>query len=260
MNKTFFTFFLFLTSWGFYSQNSKNYCGELTYKLTTNFAYPHTTEFKMIFNDSISFSSELNVIDKEAKYEKEISERGQTNKIIAGRKIITPIFFLNKKNDFYFSDITEDNYLVVKEDYFDWNWKIHEDLKFIGSFECQKATIHFRGHDYVAWFTNSIPVPFGLWKFKGLSGLILEVNDTKGKVSITTENIQLMSNKMCSFNYNPEILKKSLTIKEFLKKQNEIMKDFFKKLSSKLPKEAPPLVLDEDCEDCKDEMLEIFVK
>ena len=78
---------------------------------------------------------------------------------------------------FYFSEVWEKTSIIVKEDDFSWNWKLNNDTKKIGNFNCQKATIKFRGRNYTAWFTNEIPVRYGPWKFQGLSGLILEVYD-----------------------------------------------------------------------------------
>jgi len=60
-----------------------------------------------------------------------------------------------------------------------FNWKITNDTKTISGYNCQKATTTFAGRDYVAWFTNEIPMPDGPYKFNGLPGLIVKINDTK---------------------------------------------------------------------------------
>jgi len=66
--------------------------------------------------------------------------------------------------------ITTDNFKI------EWNISEHEQ-KEIGGFVCKKATTTFRGVDYIVWFTEEIPLPFGPWKFRNLNGLILEVYD-----------------------------------------------------------------------------------
>ena len=48
----------------------------------------------------------------------------------------------------------------------------------IAGYQCQKATTFFAGRDYEAWFTREIPVSDGPYKFSGLPGLIVKVNDT----------------------------------------------------------------------------------
>ena len=58
-------------------------------------------------------------------------------------------------------------------------WKISGSTDTIQSYACQKATVHFRGRDYTAWFAPDIPVSDGPWKFAGLPGLILKVEDSR---------------------------------------------------------------------------------
>ncbi len=57
-------------------------------------------------------------------------------------------------------------------------WQITNITDTIQSYACQKATVHFRGRDYTAWFAPDIPVSDGPWKFAGLPGLILKVEDS----------------------------------------------------------------------------------
>lgn len=59
-------------------------------------------------------------------------------------------------------------------------WQMSSITDTVSSYSCQKATLNFRGRDYVAWFTTDIPVSDGPWKFSGLPGLILKIEDTQG--------------------------------------------------------------------------------
>jgi len=56
-------------------------------------------------------------------------------------------------------------------------WNINNDTLTVAGYLCQKATCRFRGREYIAWFTNDIPISNGPWKFGGLPGLILKVYD-----------------------------------------------------------------------------------
>jgi GLPGLI family protein len=58
-------------------------------------------------------------------------------------------------------------------------WKIQQDRETISGYKCQKAICHFRGRNYVAWFTDEIPINNGPYKFGGLPGLIVQISDTK---------------------------------------------------------------------------------
>ncbi|RAJ29566.1 GLPGLI family protein [Pedobacter cryoconitis] len=56
-------------------------------------------------------------------------------------------------------------------------WAIENEKKTILGYNAQKATCSFGGRKYTAWFTTEIPVSTGPWKFSGLPGLILKVED-----------------------------------------------------------------------------------
>ncbi len=56
-------------------------------------------------------------------------------------------------------------------------WEILTDEKDILGYRCRKAVAAFRGRTYTAWFTMDIPVPYGPYKFGGLPGLILALED-----------------------------------------------------------------------------------
>lgn len=60
-----------------------------------------------------------------------------------------------------------------------FGWELGTERKTILGHECQRATCHWRGRDYVAWFAPDIPIRRGPWKFGGLPGLILKIYDTR---------------------------------------------------------------------------------
>ena len=59
-------------------------------------------------------------------------------------------------------------------------WQIKMETQEILGHRCQKATCHWRGRNFVAWFAPDIPVKAGPWKFGGLPGLILKLQDEDG--------------------------------------------------------------------------------
>ncbi|MDR0659943.1 MAG: GLPGLI family protein [Prevotellaceae bacterium] len=58
-------------------------------------------------------------------------------------------------------------------------WKVHNDKKVIGSYTCQLAEIEYGGREWLAYFTDEIPISDGPYKFNGLPGLILAVTDSE---------------------------------------------------------------------------------
>ncbi len=58
-------------------------------------------------------------------------------------------------------------------------WILHNETMTILEHRCQKATCHWRGRDFVAWFAADVPIKGGPWKFGGLPGCILKVYDVQ---------------------------------------------------------------------------------
>jgi GLPGLI family protein len=59
-------------------------------------------------------------------------------------------------------------------------WKMEPGNLTVCGYECRKATTSFRGRHYTAWYAPEIAVSEGPWKFWGLPGLILKVEDDRG--------------------------------------------------------------------------------
>ncbi|KQS93177.1 GLPGLI family protein [Chryseobacterium sp. Leaf394] len=58
-------------------------------------------------------------------------------------------------------------------------WQLGSNKKKIGEFDCQNAYCLINGRKFEAWFTKSIPLSDGPYRFKGLPGLVIEVYDEK---------------------------------------------------------------------------------
>lgn len=56
-------------------------------------------------------------------------------------------------------------------------WKITEEKKKIGNYQCQKAESEYGGRKWIAWFTDEISLQEGPYVFYGLPGLIVKISD-----------------------------------------------------------------------------------
>lgn len=61
-----------------------------------------------------------------------------------------------------------------------FSWKILPETTKIGEYKVQKAETDFAGRKWTAWFTQDVPVMDGPYKFSGLPGLIVKVEDAEG--------------------------------------------------------------------------------
>ncbi|WP_299176269.1 GLPGLI family protein [uncultured Chryseobacterium sp.] len=125
---------------------------------------------------------------------------------------------------YLFRSVSMDQY-KIKEDKKP-EWKILPDKQKIGEYNAQKATTSFGGREWIAWFSADIPFQDGPYKFYGLPGLIVKIEDTTGSHIMT-----LVGNKkIASVAPSTEAkLPENIRIVGLGGKEIEVTKDQFKK-------------------------------
>ena len=94
------------------------------------------------------------------------------NKIIIRDRVVKK----NNSNTIeYITQISEADYVVPQA--IDFKWKLYPEYISVLDFKAQKATTEFGGRKWNAWFTKEIPFQDGPYKFKGLPGLIVKIED-----------------------------------------------------------------------------------
>ena len=81
----------------------------------------------------------------------------------------------------YKDRLGRDNYSYEEDRPIDW--KITTETTKIGEYKVQKAETDFAGRKWIAWFTTDLPYQDGPYKFSGLPGLIVKVEDEVGDYS-----------------------------------------------------------------------------
>jgi GLPGLI family protein len=128
-----------------------------------------------------------------------------------------------------------DKYFSVSEIMPKMNWKLVSGTKKIGELVCKKAELNFRGRFYTAFYTEEIPISLGPWKFHGLPGLIVQVEDEKGvfKWNLASVSYPLEQN----INLEPVFDRvknfENITYKKFDSKLIESLKYKFKAIKSR---------------------------
>lgn len=109
----------------------------------------------------------------------------------AYKNTTTEICELLGKSVFLISDELVMNKYRMIDSIKDISWQIYSDTQTINGLSTQKAIANFKGRTYEAWFSSSIPYPFGPWKLKGLPGLIVKASDTKSEFTFILTKIEL---------------------------------------------------------------------
>ncbi|WP_074407833.1 GLPGLI family protein [Aquimarina megaterium] len=138
-------------------------------------------------------------------------------------------------------------------------WRLQQEHKKIGKYNCQKAKTKYRGREYTVWFASEIPISHGPWKLRGLPGLILEVTEETGKYGFIANVINL--------NPDTELLQEKLkkpdvrgitTLENYIEAIKNKYKETMARARASLPRGAR-LAMDCDvCPDPKNYSLERF--
>lgn len=76
------------------------------------------------------------------------------------------------------------------------NWKILPEKAKIGEWSAQKAEADFAGRHWTAWFSAEIPIQDGPYKFHGLPGLIVKIEDKTGSHKLELKGIKNITGEL----------------------------------------------------------------
>lgn len=109
---------------------------------------------------------------------------------VNGNRNITNTYYGDKSekiSDFYFKDFSNSTIIFKmlngnknfdgKDSIIDYNWSITDEVQQLNGYNCKKAKCKVGNTDYIAWFTEDIPINDGPNKFNGLPGLIVYVSN-----------------------------------------------------------------------------------
>jgi GLPGLI family protein len=88
-----------------------------------------------------------------------------------------PYYIKTVEDKILFTAEVGDQYFQYEEQV-QFKWNITDSIRQINSYTCQLATTTYAGRKWNAWFTQDIPINVGPYKFKGLPGAIIEINDS----------------------------------------------------------------------------------
>lgn len=98
----------------------------------------------------------------------------------------------NRSSKYYY--ILADTYKLTEPIQLDW--KIEKEVAQKYGYNCQKATLSYKGRNWEAWFTQDIPLQEGPYVFKGLPGLIVEMEDKSHSYKFSFSGLKKNFHKM----------------------------------------------------------------
>lgn len=182
------------------------------------------------YSSEFVYTSDLEV----AKWKKEKGHQGYVPKT----------FFIRGENTENWSELVYSDYFIEGNSLTEWacmplyaekdngryteqwplmQWSLQDSTQTILGHRCQKATCHFRGRDFVAWFAADVPIKGGPWKFGGLPGCILKVYDTQHLYEWEAVAIERGTFPICQY---PESLYPKATRKRIWKLQKEYTENY----------------------------------
>ncbi len=163
-------------------------------------------------------------------------KKGKIDSIIAVQKYTQlstlPMFKTNhviykdlNKGEITYSEIIDKINFGYIEQIKDIKWKLSNEKKTILTYECYKAETQFYGRNYIAWYTKDIPYSDGPYKFSGLPGLILKVNDDNDNfqydaISISKKNVNIIYDT--NFNKIDRIKLRDSKINNIIKRKPDV--------------------------------------
>jgi len=117
---------------------------------------------------------------------------------------------------FYTPNHMPDPVLKVKDDR-KMEWEITNERKEILGYTALKAITFFAGRQWIAWFTEEIPIPDGPYKFHGLPGLILNISDSTNTHSFKIISVQKQNSNYLVLNDDTYKETKPISLKEYEK-------------------------------------------
>lgn len=201
----------------------------MTFRRDSLSVYEETKKTYLSFNDSLSvFRSADKMAKDSARYQllfgktkptgARISIMGQSqedNLIVKEGNTITMFEKLSivQENDVSF---------FYEESKTDQLWEVTDDTLTIHDYLCQKAILTYGNRVWSAWFTPEIPISDGPYKFAGLPGLIIRIEDQTNSWKFELLELSKYAHSV-TINFDRSIKYKKIQKQEFYKQKKHLL-------------------------------------
>lgn len=210
--KNFLLLYFILFSIITFSQNKKAIF-EVNYEFkiisdSLNFDRMSFSNYTLLFNNSTSV-----YYNKDAKefYDYLYNQKGQSFKLSQNDLSSLPRIPKHKISSYKVDDklfvfLPVGKYIYTFQEN-PLSWNILKEKKNIKNYKCKLAkTVTDSGDIFYAWFTEDIPVAEGPFRFKGLTGLVLEVYNQNKTIEIIATDLKKSDQFIESINYGKNLI------------------------------------------------------
>lgn len=223
MKKTSFCFIIAFYSINSFAQSNRAVM-EINYE--TKFISDSLNREKVtVYSTSLLFNNTQSIYcSKEAKaYYKGSPTQNITTTAGPIPKYPKTVGSIYKNDDIITASLPVGKYAVTFEEP-KLKWEILNETKDIKEFKCRLArTLTDTGQTFYAWFTNDISIPEGPFRFKGLSGVILEVYNKSKTIQIYATDIKKSDEMIEPLKYYNEVKAKNKA--QFLEARKNFQKN-----------------------------------
>nr|WP_299033481.1 GLPGLI family protein [uncultured Tenacibaculum sp.] len=183
--------------------------------------YERTLTLEHLYNPLVDTYEYTKFIE----YNKSICKIRSNSALVKDKDDNSPIFFNPSgknigtvfkdydKNELFSKHTIINKPFLIKDSLTIFNWTIQSEQKEILGFQCQLASVDYRGRKYEAWFAAELPVG-GPWKYDGLPGMILELKSIDNFIAFKALSIKNAKIKLDLLE-NPFNTKKAITWGQF---------------------------------------------
>lgn len=129
-----------------------------------------------------------------------------------------------KNNQIIFDDQIFDEYYTYSEPLKGIKWKLTDNKAELLGYEVQKAVAYYGGRHWEAWFAPQIPISDGPYKFHGLPGLILKINDSENHYVFVVKSLSVIDEEIFLVRKTQNRI--NLTKKEFFYVRQNALENF----------------------------------
>ena len=201
--------------------------------------------FKFRFNRNTAYSEDIRKVQIGRKYIKDFSYDSlateRMKKGLQSQNIPSQTYPCEMTTDINTRSVSEKYRLMLNAGVLcystitkTYDWQFIDADTMIASHHCNKAKLFFAGRNYTAWYTTEVAVPYGPYKFYGLPGLIMRIEDENGLFVWDLNKVEFVQKPIYAYTYENEQTCSATKAKQIIRKMMTSPMSFLQSVGTKM--------------------------